>query len=345
MSRRKDDLRALLSGANAPEAPANDAEPANPAPTSRNHTSSGAVKAMGLALGSLTRDAEEARLLRESLAKGERVVELDPALIEPAFVSDRLSQGAENDETFEALKASISEGGQQVPVLVRPHPDAEKAKAGRYQTAYGHRRIAAAAALGLKVRALVRPLSDEELVIAQGKENSERRDLSFIERALFAKALLGRGFERGTVQSALNLHKAEMTRLLQVADAVPEHVARGIGPAPRAGRQRWMTLAEQLKGEAARIKANEEMRLERFKSATSDERFVMLLDRLTRRMRAGSKAAKPLKDEGGRVLAHFTASPKRSTLAFEQDEDFARFVAQELPSLRAAFDAKRGRGG
>ena len=51
------------------------------------------------------------------------------------------------------------------------------------------------------VRAVVRTLSDAELVIAQGKENNERRDLSFIERALFAAHLEHRKFERPTSSS------------------------------------------------------------------------------------------------------------------------------------------------
>ncbi len=37
--------------------------------------------------------------------------------------------------------------------------------------------------LELQVKAIVRKLTDDELVLAQGKENAERRNLSFIERA------------------------------------------------------------------------------------------------------------------------------------------------------------------
>ena len=129
-----------------------------------------------------------------------------------------------------------------MPILVRPHPEAE----GRYQIAYGHRRRDAAAELGLPIRAIVRPLSDPELVIAQGKENGERRDLSFIERALFAAELQRRGFDRPTLTGALGVHTAEMTRLLAVAGAIPEDVIRRIGSAPKAGRLRWQELARDL---------------------------------------------------------------------------------------------------
>ncbi|WP_152048346.1 plasmid partitioning protein RepB [Aureimonas psammosilenae] len=349
MSKRKDELRALLSSTGpkaederAPEIKS--IEGLQPAPEPRpERATSGAVKAMGLALGNLRGGAEEARALRESLAKGAHVVEIDPALIEPAFLSDRLSRAGDGDESFEALKASIAEGGQEVPVLLRPHPDAAKAASGRYQTAYGHRRIAALAALGRKVRAVVRPLSDEELVIAQGKENSERRDLSFIERAMFAKALIARGFERRTVQASLALHKAELTRLLQVAEAIPSHFAAAIGPAPKAGRLRWMALAELIATEAGHEKAQDEITRPSFGQAASDERFAMLLARLTRTSQKTRGGSETLTGEGGARIAALRRSTKAVTIEIAA-KDFADYVAAELPALYAAFLARNKDG-
>lgn len=342
MSRRRDELKALLGGAPPAETEAPEPQATVSEPRPRAHSSSGAVKAMGLALGNLRAEAEDARALREQVARGERVVEIDPNLVEPAFVADRLSQPDRSDEAFDALCRSIEEGGQEVPVLLRPHPEPERARAGWYQTAYGHRRVAAARALGRKVRAVVRPLSDVELVVAQGKENSERRDLSFIERALFAEALLERGFERATVQSALSLHKAEMTRLLQVAEAVPAAIARAIGPAPKAGRTRWMLLADQLKTASARDKAEREIATERFANATSDERFVLMLERLTRKAKPANAAPEALAEAGGRVVAAFRADAKRPVIEFKGEGAFAAFVASEIPALYAAFKAQEG---
>ncbi|MFC7555837.1 ParB/RepB/Spo0J family partition protein [Pseudoroseomonas wenyumeiae] len=60
---------------------------------------------------------------------------------------------------------------------MRPHPT----EPGRFQVAFGHRRLRAARDLAKPVRAVVRPLSDRELVLAQGQENSARANLSFIE--------------------------------------------------------------------------------------------------------------------------------------------------------------------
>src|SRR5690606_11517702 len=161
----------------------------------------------------------------------------------------------------------------------RPHMDAAKASAGIYQLAYGHRRVQAARELGLNVRAVVRSLDDAALVLAQGKENAERRDLSFIERAFFAKVLIDHGFDRATAMAALSVHKSEMSRLIQVAEAIPPHIVRAIGPAPKAGRPRWIALGDLLEKDVASF-AEDELRSAEFQEADSDTRFQRLFDRL-----------------------------------------------------------------
>ncbi len=362
MTSRKDQLRELLSTGIAPaeRVTARETHPGESgvsppedvvtgiAPTYvtgiGSRPPSGAVKAMGLSLGRLHDELAEAKAAAERLATSERVVELDPAAIEPAFVSDRLSEAGEGDEAFAALVESMRANGQQVPVLVRPHPEKDKAALGRFQAAYGHRRIAAARSLGRPVRAVVRALTDAELVVAQGKENTERRDLSFIERAFFASALMQRGFDRATVMNALSLHKAEMTRLLQVAEAVPEHIARAIGPAPKAGRPRWLALAELLKGEAARTKAMDEVTGETFRAASSDHRFQMLFNRLAKKPKRAAQP-KPITSAAGTEIARFDPGKGRGALAFSPaaPEGFAAFVAAELPRLLAAFSAAKAK--
>ncbi|MEX6509169.1 plasmid partitioning protein RepB [Jiella sp. M17.18] len=361
--KRRDHLRQLLTAgkdaaaaettrpASAPSPSASKTpQPTAPAPASAlsgTRVPSGAVKAMGLSLGSLAREAETARALRAEIASGERIVELEPAAIEPSPVADRLSRAGEEaglDEAFDALKASIAETGQQVPVLVRPHADPDKAARGLYQTAYGHRRVAAAAALGRKVRAIVRNLDDAALVTAQGKENAERRDLSFIERAFFAKALVDHGFERTLAQAALAVDKAEMSRLLQVAERVPVHIARAIGPAPKAGRPRWLELADYLKGDAGRVKAQDEIGTAGFLAAGSNERFRRLHARLRPRSRPkdGREPARSLKAADGREIARLApAGGGRMRLDIGVAEaGFAAFLAERLADLHADYERK-----
>lgn len=338
---RKDQLKALFG--TVEPSPAS-AAPAEKAPETKSvegearpRSASGAVKAMGLSLGGLSKEIEEARRFKESYDAAERVSQVDASLIEASFVADRLDHGAQ-DPDFEALVGSIQTSGQQVPVLLRPHPD----KPGRYQTAYGHRRVRAASQLGVPVLAIVRPLSDVELVLAQGKENSERRDLSFIERALFAHELIGRGFERSVVQDALSLHKAEMTRFLQVADAVPEQIVRAIGAAPKVGRPRWMALADLLKSEASRVKADDEITSPRFRAASSDERFNLLFARLQRKV-VKADGSREVLDAQGRVVAQLSVAKGKARVDFvgKAADGFEDFLGEELPRLLERFNSGR----
>jgi ParB family transcriptional regulator, chromosome partitioning protein len=336
MMSRKEQLKALFepgTGHTAPErletqaAHAPSAEPPKRAPA-------GAVKAMGLSLGNLTREISEARRLAQNIADGERVIEIDPAKIDPSPVSDRLSRGALGDESYVALVESLKTNGQQVPVLVRPHPDPAKAQQGWFQSAYGHRRIRAASEIGQPVKAIVRPLNDAELVMAQGKENAERRDLSFIEKAFFAKAMLEQGFDRPAAQQALAVDKTEMSRLLQVADAIPQMLARAIGPAPKAGRPRWMALGALLVSEAAQHKAQDETHSPAFQAAETDRRFALVFDRLSRRTAPEAAGRDILSGEGAKIASVWR---KGNTTLIEvpegRDEGFAAFLAAQLPAL------------
>ncbi|KOF17217.1 plasmid partitioning protein ParB [Ensifer adhaerens] len=348
---RKNELRALFSGNVAPVAPAPAAEanaatsaevtaltPATP-PADTPRAASGAIKAMGLSLGSITREAEEARSLREVLHQGERVVELDPDLVDASFVGDRLTDGELDDPDFLALGDSIRENGQQSPILVRPHPE----KQGRYQTAYGHRRLNAVRSLGIKVKAIVRSLSDDELVLAQGKENAERRNLSFIERALFASALAERGFDRKVIGDALAVQKSELSRLIQVADSVPLAIARAIGPAPKVGRERWMAIGGLLEDDPALQKAEEEIGLRRFLEADSDRRFQLVFARLSRTDSQDPAKSEVLTDENGRAFAKLKRDGKSARIEFSPDVSpaFVDAAIELLAKHHAAFVAAR----
>src|SRR5271169_2946491 len=273
---RKDTLRELLNA--APTAPAAETASLPKEPTHSDRTGSGAVRLMGLSLQKLSAEAENGRALRAQLTSGANVLELEPEIIEPSLVLDRISQA--DDEAFRDLVKSIESHGQQVPILVRPHPEIS----GRYQIAYGHRRLRAAIRLRQKVRAVVREMSNTELVIAQGKENSERRDLSFIERALFARNLEEAGFDRTTLIAALSVHETEVVRLLAVARAIPGDVVYAIGPAPKAGRPRWMALTQLLlEGAESRSIIDKLLADPGFRAGDTDARFTRLFTALSSR--------------------------------------------------------------
>ena len=124
------------------------------------------------------------------------------------------------------------------------------------------------------MRAVVRELSDTELVIAQGIENSQRKDLSYIERALFAARLEDKGFERNVIIDALATDKGELSKLISVARAVPELVIEAIGPAPKAGRRRWLALADALRDARAKRAAEQASKDPDLSKADTDTRFL-----------------------------------------------------------------------
>lgn len=321
MVSRKDQLKDMFQ----PNAATPDTLPQRPA--------SGAVKAMGLSLGGLQREIEEARQFKGALQDGERIVEINADLIDPSPFTDRLSDGALNDNEFAQLVQSLKDSGQQVPVLVRVHAKI----AGRFEAAFGHRRIKAARVLSIPVKAIVRSLDDGALLLAQGKENAERRNLSFIEKALFAKGMLEAGVDRAAAQTALGAHKADMTRYFQVADAIPLHIARAIGPAPKAGRPRWMALGDLLASDAARIKAEDEIGRDEFVSADSDQRFQMLFNRLSRKTNLKSDARVLMVEN----LAVEVSMSGKATRFDIQDAGFAHWLEANLGALASQFAASR----
>jgi ParB family chromosome partitioning protein len=267
---------------------------------------------MGLEMDRLADSAREAATLRERIEAGTAVLDLQADLLDPSFVSDRLAR--DEDADFRRLVESIRSNGQQVPILVRPHSQA----AGRYQIAYGHRRRDAAAELGRPVRAIVRALSDAELVIAQGKENGERRNLSFIERALFAADLQRRGFDRATLHGALGVQSAEMTRLLAVAAAVPLDLVRRIGAAPRAGRLRWLALARELERPGVAESLAALLDQPDVRKLPTDRRFAAVIDAV--------RAAQPDDAKKMQILTDFAGTP---IVRIERGEDVVRVTCFE----------------
>jgi len=292
------------------------------------------VGALGQSLNEFQAKAQRAEEIEQKLAQGQTVVDLDPALIDPSFVSDRLPS---TDEAHQRLVEAIRENGQHIPILVRPHPE----KDGHYQVAFGHRRLRAVKELGCQIRAIVRNLTDEELVIAQGQENNEREDLSFIERALFAHHLERKGFSRATITAALSVHKTDLSTMLSIVTRIPSSLIDAIGSAPKTGRRSWMALADALKGKAEIKKAETTVASESFKMLNSDARFAAVAKAFT-----GPKAAGPLitiKDRRGQQFARAERSNSATVLKIDEKvaPAFGQYLLDRLPELLAAFELQR----
>lgn len=276
------------------------------------------------ALGAVSRSIESLQALA--------IKELDPADIAESKIADRLSI---SDQSVEDLAAQIAAHGQQVPILVRP------ASGGRYEIVYGRRRLRACVLLGRKVRAEIKHLTDIEQVIAQGQENSARKDLTFIERAVFAANLEAAGHSREVIMAALAIDKTGLSKLISAAVKIPRDIIVAIGPAPKAGRDRWIELNGLLESEGGVVAARAAIACQEFSQLSSDERFQAVYVAL--KAKPQGEAARVCSLPNGQPLVKVRGSGRQLSLAFDKrtPEDFSDFLVAQLPELYAAFQRRR----
>ncbi|WP_370222361.1 plasmid partitioning protein RepB [Pararhodobacter marinus] len=243
------------------------------------------------------------------------VREIVPEMIDDDGPKDRLRI---SDEDVAQLAESIRAHGQQVPIMVRPIAD----RPGYYRIVYGRRRLHALRLLGRPAKALVRSLSDHEAILAQGQENAERLDPSFIEKALFAAELADVGYESSVIQDALAIDKAMLSRMNKVARTIPPGVIQLVGSAHGIGRRRWEELADVTRhhgldlialAEQADVSAIEK----------SDDRFARLstaANAATRPERSAPapSAAQQLTLEDGTVVCELIDTARGLTLKLQK---------------------------
>jgi ParB family chromosome partitioning protein len=267
---------------------------------------------------------------------GETVVSIDPKLLDGSFVADRIG---ENDEEYSGLREAISRSGQSTPILIRPHPDTT----GRYMIVFGHRRAKVAMDLGINVRAVIRSLADIEHVIAQGQENTARADLSFIEKALFARKLINSGMTKDTVKSALTIDDTLLSRMLSVADTVPETVLSAVGAAKGVGRDRWEELKKLVQVPVNAERANQFVASEAFGSMQTDEGFNLLLNHLktAKKLKKASPVSKTKawapNDRSVNVKLQNNGKTATIALSAANGSRFAEFITDRLDDLYQAF--------
>lgn len=283
----------------------------------------------------------EIEALKAKLESGETVVELNPADIDPSFISDRLEI---SEEEVDELADQLRDRGQIVPILVRPHPERE----GRFQIAYGHRRWRALTKLGLNVKAVVRNLTDAELVVAQGQENNARLDLSFIEKARFAIELEEQGYSRAVICGALAVTENNLSTMIGIAKRIPRDLVKAIGKAPGIGRPRWNELVEILKERKKVSRALEFIDTVEIQRLPSDERFIALHQHLTKKEPADATQQPPkqqsyLNDSLGRRRATISTTDVKCTIQIDRRDDpgFSEFLIQKLDELCREYDAGR----
>lgn len=297
-----------------------------------NYAMRGASKSMKVSIDSL---AEDARRMMD----GETIVEISPDLIDSSFVSDRLGL---DDDAFQELKTSIETGQQDTPVLLRPHPEAS----GRFMVVFGHRRVRAAAELGRMVRAVVKSMDDVAHILAQGHENTARADLSFIEKAVFARSLADIGQPKDVIMSALTVDGTLLSRMLSVAQQIPRDIIDAVGPAKQIGRDRWEGF-KKLMTVPANVKLAQQLVTDQsFAELQSDARFELLLSKLSEKGRALRKKTKRATPEkrtwtanGGRIKGVVGKSGKAFSVSLTSTDasEFGNYLAENLDGLYEAF--------
>jgi len=132
-----------------------------------------------------------------------------------------------DEAALDELAASIAARGVIQPIIVRPHPEGSG-----YQLVAGERRWRAAQKARLhEIPALVRSLSDREVMALALIENLQREDLNPVEEA---RAYHRLSEEEGMIQVDIakmveksRSHVANMMRLLTLPDSVLDLVEQG----------------------------------------------------------------------------------------------------------------------
>jgi ParB family transcriptional regulator, chromosome partitioning protein len=343
----------LLAGLTGTKLTAVNSDAPAPTPTNRSaalpYAGRGALGAVTRSIDDLAARVNSAKELEARLTSGQVIVELDPESIDVSFMADRMSH---DDDEYRALRNSIAQQGQNSPILVRPHPSEE----GRYQVAFGHRRLRAAKELSKQVRAVVQELSDRELVLAQGQENSARANLSFIERARFAHNLEAGGYDRETIMQALSVDKTTLSRLISVFVRIPAETIEAIGPAPGTGRDRWVALANLFHAgkQAGDLRALASS--DAFRGLDSDARFAQVFSAFKAHEEAKSDTSEPpqtacVAEEHGptsaRVWHHSTGTPVMRVKATDRAvvlsidnraiPGFGEYLLSKMESLVSAY--------
>ncbi|WP_171181404.1 plasmid partitioning protein RepB [Ruegeria sp. HKCCD8929] len=307
---RKNLLKGLMD---APPAPPADEAPSR-VDVAKPRYGSGAIGAVSQSISDL---------------KSRAVQEIDPRMIDQGGLQDRLEENAGLAE----LTESIREYGQQVPVLLRPNPNDGE----RYQVVYGRRRVAALRELGQPVKALIRVLDDRAVILAQGQENTARRDLSFIEKVNFARQMQDMGYERKVICDALHVDKTLISRMLSVSDRIPEALIQAIGAAPSVGRDRWLKLADLLPRDKMQRAIDTAI------GDTSDDRFEAVLTALTPRKPSAPRIDAPLTGADGTELGQLRRSGTKAvlTLNTKKANGFEDWLVENISELHHRWKTGR----
>ncbi|GGA94717.1 plasmid partitioning protein RepB [Brucella endophytica] len=282
---------------------------------------------------------ERSELAEKLLKDGGQIIEIEPNEVLASAIPDRFSS-AYDESNLADLIQSMREHGQSTPGLVRPMLGAST----RFQVVFGRRRLAVAKLLGIKFKAIVRELSDEDAVIFQGEENSNRNDLSYIERSLFAHSQEMAGYSRDVICKSLRTGKSHISEMIRLAAAIPRDILLKIGPAPEIGRRKWIDFEERWSTHKDPLKkALVVLEQGSIAVASSEAKFAAVFNALahTESSAVTSSSATNLISHG-LVLGQIQHGKSTSKLTFNKSvpSEFVDFVAEQIEKLHDQFMQK-----
>ncbi|HEV7306299.1 plasmid partitioning protein RepB [Ensifer sp.] len=285
---------------------------------------------------------ERSELAERLLKDGGQIIEIDPEDILDSAIPDRFATAYEAANLAELVQ-SMAEHGQSTPGLVRSVQGAPRP----FQIVFGRRRLAAARLLGVKFKAIARDLNDEDAIVLQGEENSNRFDLSFIERCLFARAQELAGFSRDVISKSLSTGKSHVSEMIRLASALPHDVLQEIGAAPDVGRRRWVDFEAKWSSHDAPLQvAQSALVKEEVRSADTNARFTSVFEALTGKTEGTLLSVDvPQLVSHGLVLGQVSHGKSGSKLAFNKSvpSGFVDFVAEQIEQLHDQFMQRNAR--
>ncbi|KAB2784737.1 plasmid partitioning protein RepB [Brucella anthropi] len=266
------------------------------------------------------------------LKDGDRIIDIDVNDIAPSQIQDRFD-GSYEEAAIAEIVESMRERGQIVPGLVRPLDDGTH----HYQIVFGRRRWNAAKQLGLPFRAVIKELTDEQAIVFQGEENTNREDLSFLEKCLFAHEQEAAGFRRDVICASLSTTKSHLSEMLRITTTVPKSTLLLIGRAPDTGRRRWLEFCELWNA-----RSNAQLLVQQALTSSPSDRFQAAVAALKqpdlKQVTQESKVQREIR-ANGELLATIARSKAGSRLSFQKNvpQGFVDFLAERMPELHAQY--------
>jgi ParB family chromosome partitioning protein len=275
--------------------------------------------------------------IEQRKAEGMVIDEIDPALADPSPYWDR-DQRFLQDQRFADFVEDIRRNTQQSPALLRPHPTI----AGRFEVCFGHRRLFACKTLGVKLRAVVRPLSEAQMAGAAYSENAHREGISILEQSRSLAKYVERGVfpTKQALADALGVSRSHVSNLTSYAE-IPGPVLEALGDWRKCTFRDAINLLKATRDPGRRVLMLEAA--ERLMDSDLQLGFPARLRRLLGQNPGGVADKEDLRDEAGRVLAERKRGKRASVIAFGADDGLADFIWEKLPSLIKEFQRQQGR--